>query len=125
MVLDAETTLDQILVDGMPAANLFHSLMEETLASINTGSPRDNVRAYGEMVDLLWRRGHTAAAIQLEELWNAFLAERPVSLLCAYMMGSFYNKRAAFTRFAFGALARLAPRARHEGRRSARASPRR
>ena len=73
-------------------ANKFRSLMEETLASIKTGSPRDNVRAYGEMVDLLWRRGDTAAAIQLEEMWNAFLAERPVSLLCAYMMGSFYKQ---------------------------------
>jgi anti-sigma regulatory factor (Ser/Thr protein kinase) len=42
------------------------------------------VRAFGEMVGLLWDRGDVSAAIELETLWNALAAELPFSLYCAY-----------------------------------------
>jgi signal transduction histidine kinase len=47
------------------------------------------VRAFGEMVDLLWKDGNTEGAIRLEELWNGFAAHHRFSLLCAYSMGNF------------------------------------
>jgi anti-sigma regulatory factor (Ser/Thr protein kinase) len=42
------------------------------------------VRAYGEMVALLWDVGDIEAAIELEALWNELAAEIPFSLYCAY-----------------------------------------
>jgi hypothetical protein len=42
------------------------------------------VRAYGEMVALLWERGHCAGALDLEALWNQLAARVPFSLYCGY-----------------------------------------
>jgi hypothetical protein len=56
--------------------------------------PRAGVRAYGEMVDLLWKQGAAAAAIRLEVLWNQLAESRAFSLLCAYSMGNFYKQGA-------------------------------
>jgi Histidine kinase-like ATPase domain len=42
------------------------------------------VRAYGEMVALLWDNGDVLAAIELEKLWNALARELHFSLWCAY-----------------------------------------
>src|SRR6266481_5254132 len=55
-------------------------------------SPSGRVRAYGEMVDLLCRRGLYRAALQLEEFWNRLQGQYPLSLLCAYVMGSFFSE---------------------------------
>jgi signal transduction histidine kinase len=49
------------------------------------------IRAYGEMVDLLWEHGNTEGAIRLEELWNELAVTRKFTLLCAYAMGHFYK----------------------------------
>jgi len=42
------------------------------------------VRAYGEMVDVLWQRGEQDAAMRLEEYWNELTRLQTFSLLCAY-----------------------------------------
>jgi signal transduction histidine kinase len=44
------------------------------------------------MVDLLWRRGQQRAALRLEEFWERLRAQYPLSLLCAYVMGNFFNE---------------------------------
>ena len=49
------------------------------------------IRAYGEMVDVLWRDGNTDGAIRLEELWEELGESYAFSLLCAYAMGNFYK----------------------------------
>jgi KaiC/GvpD/RAD55 family RecA-like ATPase len=42
------------------------------------------VRAFGEMVALLWADGNKSAAIELERVWNVLGDQIPFSLLCAY-----------------------------------------
>jgi hypothetical protein len=42
------------------------------------------VRAYGEMVALLWDDGLVNAAVQLEELWNQLGRRHSFSLFCGY-----------------------------------------
>jgi MEDS: MEthanogen/methylotroph, DcmR Sensory domain len=39
---------------------------------------------YGEVVDLLAKRGDFDAALRLETLWNALIAQVPMTLLCGY-----------------------------------------
>jgi hypothetical protein len=44
------------------------------------------VRAYGEMVDILWQAGNRDAAIRLEEYWNELAKLQTFSLFCAYRL---------------------------------------
>ena len=50
------------------------------------------MRAYGEMVDVLWQDGLTSAALRLETLWNELTRTQDFSLLCGYAMRIFYKQ---------------------------------
>jgi PAS domain S-box-containing protein len=90
--LDARETLAQFMVKGSPDRDRFHRLLDEILSRATNGRSGARVRAYGEMVDLLWRDGSESAAIELEELWNEACAAHRLSLLCAYAMANFYKR---------------------------------
>lgn len=85
--LDAADTLSKFMVDGWPDENLFNHVVSETI----TKAKRYNrpVRAFGEMVALLWAKGQSGATVQLENLWNKFCATDAFSLLCAYPKSGF------------------------------------
>src|SRR3954469_23572877 len=83
-LLDADATLARFMVDGMPQWNPFHTLIGGAIAEMRLQYPA--VRAYGEMVDILWQRGEQQAAIRLEEFWNDIGQLQTFSLLCAYAM---------------------------------------
>jgi hypothetical protein len=56
--------------------------------------PEGTIRAYGEMVNVLWKDGLTAAAIRLETLWNELAKSYDFKLLCGYSMGNLYKDAA-------------------------------
>jgi DcmR-like sensory protein len=87
--LDAEVTLSRFLVDGAPDPALFNNVVGEALRGVQARSGHTGIRAYGEMVGLLWKREQHAAAIRLEELWNELLRTNEVSLFCAYPIDIF------------------------------------
>ena len=89
--LDARSTLASFMVDGMPDAIRFRAAIDPVLARSVQVRGGGVVRAYGEMVDLLWEEGNTDAAIRLEELWNDLATTRAFTLLCTYAMGHFYK----------------------------------
>ena len=89
--LDARSTLASFMVDGMPDAIRFRAAIEPVLARTVQVRGGGVVRAYGEMVDILWEEGNTDAAIRLEELWNDLATTRAFTLLCTYAMGHFYK----------------------------------
>src|SRR6185437_1685178 len=70
VVLDARDTLATFMADGAPDRNAFRRHVGGVFNEITRGRARCSVRAYGEMVDLLWKDGMTGAAIQVESLWN-------------------------------------------------------
>jgi hypothetical protein len=82
--LDAEATLQKFMRDGMPQWREFQETVGGTLAELRCQHP--GIRAYGEMVDVLWRAGKHDAAIRLEEYWNDLCELQTFSLLCAYYM---------------------------------------
>jgi signal transduction histidine kinase len=47
------------------------------------------LRAFGEMVDVLWRAGNPRAAIRLEELWADLVRGQQIALLCGYAAANF------------------------------------
>jgi hypothetical protein len=87
--LDARATLDRILADGQPDEGLFHSVVGETMREVRARSGSGKVRAFGEMVGLLWSEARYALAERLEELWNSLLAGSDYSLYCAYRIDLF------------------------------------
>jgi MEDS: MEthanogen/methylotroph, DcmR Sensory domain len=82
--LDAKSTLARFMVDGMPDSDLFLAVVGEALRGVRARAVHTGIRAYGEMVGLLWQAGEHDAAIRLEELWNELLRRSEVSLFCAY-----------------------------------------
>src|SRR5919197_5204091 len=62
------------------------------LAKAIGGAAAARVRAYGEMVDLLWRAGRHEQALTLEEFWDRMRGDYRFSLLCGYVMGNFYKE---------------------------------
>ena len=91
VVRDAARTLNDFMVDGVPDSLLFGKVMNPLLEELCRNRPGQIIHVYGEMVDLLWKRGETRAAIQLEMLWNELANRHEFSLLCGYAMGNFYK----------------------------------
>ena len=94
IVLDADKMLSAFMVDGMPDTALFRGAMIPVIEQACRGRTDCVIRAYGEMVDVLWRAGHTVAATKLEMLWNELARTHEFSLLCGYAMGNFYKDAA-------------------------------
>lgn len=97
--LDAQQTLAQLLRAGEPDAARFGEVIGGLVArkmALLPGSAR--LRAYGEMVDLLWQAGKRDSAIRLEELWNELQHRHSFTLLCAYAMANFYREPSALDR---------------------------
>jgi PAS domain S-box-containing protein len=92
VLFDARETLDKFMRAGRPDANLFATHVGGIIDGRIHARPESRIRAYGEMVDLLWRDGNKDGAIELEELWNELGRSRPFSLLCAYVMDDFHTK---------------------------------
>ena len=83
-LLDAATTLRGFMRDGMPQWTPFREVVGGVIAETRCQFPV--VRAYGEMVDILWQRGDRDAAIRLEEFWNELGRLQTFSLFCAYYL---------------------------------------
>jgi MEDS: MEthanogen/methylotroph, DcmR Sensory domain len=85
--LDAEEILSKFMVNNWPDEKLFN---ETISAVIERGTCKDRrIRAFGEMVAILWAKGHYGATVQLEHLWNKFTEKHKFSLFCAYPKSGF------------------------------------
>lgn len=82
VMLDASETLAKFMVNGMPSKNRFFDVIGSLVQfHSQKGKP---IRAFGEMVALLWRVGNKDAVIELEKLWNELASRHSFSLFCAY-----------------------------------------
>jgi KaiC/GvpD/RAD55 family RecA-like ATPase len=86
---DAEETLAKLMDGDVPSTDRFEQVVGGALDEVAARFPDQTVRAFGEMVDILFQRGRQAAASALEELWNRLLAESRCALLCAYELDVF------------------------------------
>jgi hypothetical protein len=87
IVFDAEASLARLMVDGQPDREVFRAFVNAILDRAQAAG-NGRVRLFGEMVNLLCDRDPEATA-HLESLWNEVIAERRVSLLCAYRLDNF------------------------------------
>jgi signal transduction histidine kinase/ActR/RegA family two-component response regulator len=91
IVLDAEATLQTFTIGGLERGVLdpdaFQREIGEVLRHAEAAAPGGPVRAFGEMVDLLLRRGNESAMAHLEELWDGLQKTRAFDLYCGYRLG--------------------------------------
>ncbi|KUH88794.1 hypothetical protein AU186_19485 [Mycobacterium sp. GA-1999] len=80
--LDAAETLAKFMIDGALHRDRFVEVIGGVITAASSG--RRRVRAFGEMVALLWAADDVATAIELEAMWNDLLASHEFSLYCAY-----------------------------------------
>ena len=85
--MDAEKLLSRLVFRGWPDDYLFKQSVTELLSRARRGGRR--VRAFGEMVALLWARGQNAATVRLERLWQGVCLNEGLSLFCAYPRSGF------------------------------------
>ena len=91
IMADATTLLAKFMVNGMPDAARFRNEVTPLIDKVCRGREDCVARAYGEMVDVLWKSGETVAAVRLETLWNQLARTHSFGLLCGYSMGHFYK----------------------------------
>jgi signal transduction histidine kinase len=82
IALDAAETLSKFMVNGSPDPNRFDEVVGNVIRK--TSQQHQPVRAFGEMVAILWKDGNRDAAIRLEELWNELGKSHAFALYCAY-----------------------------------------
>jgi hypothetical protein len=87
VALDADETLNRFMKKGWPDDTLFKFTILDALEQAAESGRR--VRAFGEMVAILWARGEEAATVRLECLWHDLCREAGFSLLCAYPQAGF------------------------------------
>jgi PAS domain S-box-containing protein len=96
--LDAHETLAKFMRNGEPEPRLFESAVGSVFERQMASASGVKLRAYGEMVDVLWKQGQRGAAIRLEELWNELQNRYSFTLLCAYAVANFYKEPAELQR---------------------------
>lgn len=90
--LDAAESLTLFMDGDEPDPARFTTSIGGWIDRMLAGRERVTLRAYGEMVDVLWKQGRPEAAIKLEILWNRLAVKYNFALLCGYAMGSFYKQ---------------------------------
>ncbi len=80
--LDAEETLSKFMVNNWPDEKLFNDYIGRLIEL--TRKEGRKVRAFGEMVAVLWAQGFNGATVQLESLWHNFHSKDQFTLYCAY-----------------------------------------
>jgi len=82
ITIDAHEGLAKFMVNRWPDDELF---LEFVMGLVRRASARGRrVRAFGEMVALLWAQGNTTATVRLEHLWNSVCKRKSLPLFCAY-----------------------------------------
>lgn len=82
LALDAEAMLSIFMVNGWPDEELFNNFVAGILRRAKQGDRP--VRAFGEMVAILWAQGNSGATVRLEHLWQDLCEEQNFTLFCAY-----------------------------------------
>jgi hypothetical protein len=84
---DAAEMVARLTVAGPPEWSRFDALVGSAVRDLK--ARHGALRAYGEMVGILWRHGQHAAAARLEEFWNRLMRDTAISLFCAYPIDVF------------------------------------
>jgi len=80
--INAEDLLSIFLVDDWIDEDIFNGFITDLVSRAKKRNGK--VRAFGEMVAILWEKGYCGATVQLENLWNQLHGKDQFTLFCAY-----------------------------------------
>jgi PAS domain S-box-containing protein len=90
VLIEAATALAEFMVNDLPDPKRFRTVIGEKVEKLSAN--RRSLRAFGEMVALLWEEGNREGALQLEQLWNEMATSHSFALFCAYPMRCFQKE---------------------------------
>jgi hypothetical protein len=77
--------------NAMPDSAVFNGVVGDVIGQARDGGRYENVRIWGELVDVLWERGEVAASMSLEDLFDQIGKKRELSTFCSFRMDNFNN----------------------------------
>lgn len=83
----AEEALSRFMVNQWPDDQRFADFVTGLISRAQANARR--VRAFGELVALLWARGDVGATVRLEFLWHQLCRSQAFALFCAYPKSGF------------------------------------
>jgi hypothetical protein len=91
---DAAQTLSELMAAGKLDGAAFDRVIGTVIAAAGAGGRP--VRAFGEMVALLWDDGLVSDAVRLETMWEELGGKHPFSLFCGYRTDAVTRDMVAF-----------------------------
>jgi hypothetical protein len=88
-MVDANELLPRFMRNDMPDPVVFEGAVGEIVSEARAGGRYEDVRLWGEMVDVLWERGDVTASMSLEDLFDVLGRQREFSIFCSFLMDNF------------------------------------
>ena len=86
---DADEILPRLMRGAMPDPPVFRRVFADVVAQARAGGRYQKVRAWGEMVNILWERGDIAASMNLEDLFDQLNKIVDIVMFCSFLMDNF------------------------------------
>jgi hypothetical protein len=88
-VVDADEILPRLMRGAMPDPPVFRRVFGDVVGQARAGGSYQKVRAWGEMVNILWLRGDVAASMNLEDLFDQLNKIVDIVMFCSFLMDNF------------------------------------
>ncbi len=88
-VVDANELLPRFMRDAMPDPRAFNDVIGDVFRQARAGGSYQKLRAWGELVDVLWERGDVAASMNLEDLFDQLNKKIGIAMFCSYLTDNF------------------------------------
>ena len=88
-VVDADECLTRFMRGAMPDPPVFKGVFSDVVRQARAKGGYEQVRVWGEMVDVLWERGDIAASMNLEDLFDQLAKKVEISIFCSFLMDNF------------------------------------
>ena len=88
-VVDADELLPCFMRDAMPDPRLFKGVIGDIFGQARAGGSYQKLRAWGELVNVLWERGDVAASMNLEDLFDQLNKIVSIVMFCSFLMDNF------------------------------------
>ena len=88
-VVDANELLPRFMRDAMPDPQVFNAVIGDVFGEARAGASYQKLRAWGELVDILWERGDVAASMNLEDLFDQLNKRIGIAMFCSYLTDNF------------------------------------
>jgi DcmR-like sensory protein len=88
-VFDADELLARFMRGARPDPPTFNDVIGDIIGQAHVGGSYQKLRAWGEMVNVLWERGDVAASMNLEDLFDQLNKIVQIVMFCSFLMDNF------------------------------------